>query len=60
MLHVADGRKLPVSHPERLAIIPSGRTIFVALRDGTFEVVDLRLVTGMKLRANGRRRTRFR
>ncbi len=57
--HLADGRSLPVTHPECLAITPPGRTIGVGLPDGTIEVVDLLLVTSLKPRSNGRtRRTR--
>jgi hypothetical protein len=52
-IHLADGRSLPVEHPEVLAIPPPGRTIGVGLADGTIEVVDLLLVTGLKPRANG-------
>lgn len=52
-IHLADGRSLPVEHPEFLAITPPGRTIGVGLRDGTIEIVDLLLVTSLKPRANG-------
>jgi hypothetical protein len=55
---LADGRSLPVEHPEVLAIPPPGRTIIVALADGTFEVVDLLLVTSLKARSNGAPRGR--
>ena len=60
-IHLADGRTLPVEHPEVLAITPPGRTIAVGLADGTLEIVDLLLVTSLKLHANGdghRRRRR--
>jgi hypothetical protein len=50
---LADGRSLPVDHPEVLAISPPGRTIGVGLSDGTIEVVDLLLVTTLKPRPNG-------
>jgi len=53
-IHLVDGRSLPVEHPEFLAMNPPGRTISVGLSDGTVEVVDLLLVTGLKPRANGR------
>jgi hypothetical protein len=43
-IHIADGRSLPVEHPEFLALSPAGRTISVGLSDGTFEIVDLLLV----------------
>jgi hypothetical protein len=53
-IRMADGRSLPVPHPELLAIIPPGRTIVVGLPDGTCEIVDLLLVTSLKTRSNGR------
>jgi hypothetical protein len=55
-IHLADGRSLPVDHPEMLAIVPPGRTVGVGLADGTLEVVDLLLVTSLKPKSNGRSR----
>ncbi len=58
-IHRADGRALPVDHPEVLAIAPPGRTIGRALADRTIEIVDLLLVFSLKLRPaglNGRKR----
>jgi hypothetical protein len=52
-VHLADGRSVPVEHPEMLAITPPGRTIGVGLADGTIEIIDLLLVTSLKPRANG-------
>ena len=57
-IHLADGRALPVEHPEFLARLPAGRTIMVGLSDGTFEIVDLLLVTSLKSRSNGASRRR--
>ena len=60
-VNLADGRSLAVDHPEIMAIIPPGRTIVIGLADGTAEIVDLLLVTSLKLHANGnhpRRRPR--
>jgi hypothetical protein len=57
-INLADGRSLPVEHPEMLAIPPPGRTIGVGLADGTIEIVDLLLVTSLKPRANGALRHR--
>ena len=57
-IYLADGRTLPVDHPENVAITPSGRTIGVALTDETIEIVDLLLVTSLKPRPNGRARRR--
>jgi len=46
-LKLADGRSLPVPHPEHLAFNPKGRTAVVMDdRDG-FEVVDLPLVVSL-------------
>jgi hypothetical protein len=59
-IHLADGRSLPVDHPEFLAVTPPGRTIGVGLSDGTIEVVDLLLVTTLKPRPNGRSKPRRR
>jgi hypothetical protein len=55
---MADGRSLPVEHPEFLALSPAGRTISVGLADGNFEIVDLLLATSLKSRSNGSPRRR--
>jgi hypothetical protein len=57
-IYLADGRSLPVERPEVLAIPPPGRTIGVALADGTIEIVDLLLVTSLKPRPDGAPRGR--
>jgi hypothetical protein len=57
-IHLADGRSLAVNHPEILAILPPGRSIVVGLGDDTHEVVDLLLVTSLKVHNNGSRRRR--
>jgi len=54
-IHLADGRSLPVEHPEVVAITPSGRTIGVGVSDA-IEIVDLLLVTSLKPHSNGSRR----
>jgi hypothetical protein len=59
-IHLADGRALPIDHPECLAHAPAGRTIGVARSDGTIEIVDLLLVVSIKPRANGSTRPRRR
>lgn len=53
-LRLGDGQELPVEHPEFLAYAPSSRTATVYFDDGSFEIVDLLLVTGLEVR-NGRR-----
>ena len=55
-IFLADGRSLSVEHPEFLSQSPAGRTIAVGLADGSHEIVDLLLVTSLKLKANGSQR----
>ncbi|MCY2964048.1 MAG: hypothetical protein NT069_10455 [Planctomycetota bacterium] len=50
VLHLADGRELPVHHPDFLAPSPSGRTVLVYQPDDTSNVVDLLLVTDLEFR----------
>jgi hypothetical protein len=57
-IHLADGRSIPVEHPEFLSRSPTGRTISIGLSDGTHEVVDLLLVTSLKPRPNGAARSK--
>jgi hypothetical protein len=52
-IRLADGRALPVRHPEMLAVNPPGRTLGVCLDDGTIEIVDLFLVLSLKPHGNG-------
>ena len=52
-IHLADGRSIPVDHPELLAITSGGRTIGVAVEEDAIEVIDLLLVTSLKPRSNG-------
>jgi hypothetical protein len=52
-IHLADGRAIPVRHPEMVAVTEGGRTIGVATSDDTIEIVDLLLVTSLKPHSNG-------
>jgi hypothetical protein len=45
VLHLADGRQIPVHHPDFIMAVPSGRTVFVVQPDDTANIVDLLLVT---------------
>jgi hypothetical protein len=60
VLHLADGREIPVRHREFLALFPSGRTIIVAQPDESFNIVDTPLVTDLEFKSasggNGKRR----
>jgi hypothetical protein len=50
VLHLADGRQIPVQHPEFILTVPSGRTIFVVQPDDTANIIDLLLVTDIELK----------
>ena len=52
-IHTADGRKIRVAHPEFMATAPTGRTVFVYLPDGSFEIIDVPLVTALVIASNG-------
>jgi len=52
-IHLADGRDLPVVHPEFLALAPSGRTMVVYQSDDSMNIVDLLLVTDIEIPADG-------
>ena len=59
-VYLADGRVLPVEHPEFLSLSPNGRSIGVGTEDGVIEVVDRLLITSLKPHANGTTRRRRR
>ncbi len=50
VLHLADGRQIPVQHPEYILTVPSGRTIFVVQPDDSTNIIDLLLVTDIELK----------
>ena len=52
-MHLADGRQIVVSHPEFMFLPPVGRRVIVYKPDGTFHLVDLRLVTDLEVMPNG-------
>lgn len=58
-LGTADGREYTVPHPEFLWLIPKGRTVAVADKDGAAEIIDLLLVASLHF-DNGRARTQRR
>lgn len=55
VIHLADGREIPVRHREFIATAPSGRTIIIYQPDDSFNIIDLLLVTDIELKpaANG-------
>lgn len=54
-MNIADGRHVSVASREFLAAAPSGRTVIVYEPDDSFHMIDLLLVTDLKVsaRANG-------
>jgi hypothetical protein len=50
VIHLADGREVPVHHREFILTVPSGRTILVAQPDDTLNIIDLLLVTDLELK----------
>ena len=50
VIHLADGRGIPVQHREFIMIAPSGRTIYVTQPDDSFNIIDLLLVTDLELK----------
>ncbi|OYW24368.1 MAG: hypothetical protein B7Z55_02400 [Planctomycetales bacterium 12-60-4] len=45
VVHLADGREIPVLHREFLLTVPNGRTVVICQPDSTMNIVDLLLVT---------------
>jgi hypothetical protein len=60
VIHLADGREIPVHGREMMASAPNGRTIIVFQPDSSFNVIDLLLVTDLEAKraTNGARRRR--
>jgi len=50
IIHLADGREIPVLHREFMANAPSGRTIVVFQPTDQMNIIDLLLVTDLEVR----------
>ena len=50
VIHLADGRRIPVVSREYISMAVSGRTIYVTQPDDTFNIIDLLLVTDLELK----------
>lgn len=46
---MADGRAFPVPHPAFLTMSPTGRTVIVYQEDDEFSILDLLLMTEIKM-----------
>ena len=53
LIHLADGRAVPVEHREFIMSAPSGRTVIVYQPDDSFNIIDLLLVTDLEVKPNG-------
>jgi hypothetical protein len=60
IIHLADGRGIPVTSPEFILSAPSGRTLVVFQPDDALNIIDLLLVTDLEFKpsANGAGRRR--
>jgi hypothetical protein len=58
VIHLADGREIPIPSREFMMTSPTGRTIGVYQADGTANIIDLLLVTDLEMKPNGARRRR--
>ena len=58
VMHLADGREIPVHHRDFMMSAPNGRTVAVYQPDNRLNVVDLLLVTDVEVKpaGNGARR----
>ena len=50
VIHLADGREIPVQHRDFIMAVPSGRMLVVAQPDDTVNLVDLLLVTDLEIK----------
>ncbi len=58
VLHLADGRRLPVRERFYMVFPPGSRTISVAVSDEAFDFIDAALVTDLRFKRPARRRRR--
>jgi len=49
-LHLADGREIPVTHPENLMVTSDGRSAAVYVPREGIEILDLPLMTALDFR----------
>ena len=53
VMHLANGRQIPVMQREFLMPSPSGRTVVVYQPDDSLNIVDMLLVTDLEIQPNG-------
>lgn len=55
VLHLADGRAIPVVNRDFLMASPNGRTVIVYQLDSSFDIVNVMMVTSLRVKPhNGR------
>src|SRR5437868_14044531 len=50
VMHLADGREIPVPHREFMLPVPNGRTVVVVQPDSSVNIIDLLLVTDLQFK----------
>ena len=50
-IHLADGGRLPVQHEDFVALDPAEREMIVYQKDSSHQIVDVLLVTRLKVKA---------
>lgn len=56
-LHLADGREVRVPHRDFISMHPTGRTVIVYGQNEDLEILDVMLVTGLRIAGkNGTRK----
>jgi len=60
VIHLADGREVPVVSRESIMAAPSGRTVVVCQSDDRVNIIDMPLITDLEFRrqSNGKRKGR--
>ena len=49
LIRLADGRAIPVRHQEFAIASPTGRSAFIYQPDGSFNIIDVRLVIDLEI-----------
>ena len=60
IIHLADGRKISVPHPEWMLYREHARTAYVEDRTGKGNYVDVMLILDLEVRTNGKHKGRGR
>lgn len=55
-VHMADGRSFHVPHPDFLSMSPTGRTVIIYEQDDVFSILDLLLMTEIRMTQNSEAR----